>query len=310
MYVLPLQTNAAMNHFYMDNATTTTFDMIPWQHCDGYAHFGGSPLCYDGSANTYPQQSFGLDDACTDSEPHLSIDGQRKDVTLSLFFQANTSEKATCGLNQDSIEACIDSLTIASTLLAMWSAQTNLGTLTSLILSATVDVSALDIIVSLMQFAMLNNTPLLLVHPLVYGANSPWSFNGWLYLLHWLGGTREVVSFDGDVSSLVLVSKPFTQTAYAADPMKIPNRFSHVLWLVMCYMPIVLAVVLAVALAFAATLHGDFCGLNLCFHSPVAGIVWIGRPLISPHTHMAQPPWSTPVVRSSTLSSYRVRRCG
>ncbi|KAF0699574.1 Aste57867_9862 [Aphanomyces stellatus] len=282
-----VQFNPQLGNAYAATASTATFQMVPpaWTAISPLEYHGGNPLCYTGAARSYVQQPFGFDDACTEPQPPFTIDGSTKTIMLALALQMAGSTTITqpfqaqidaiCALNVPAVATCQAALAAAASLWTTWSSLPGYPT-TVAVMS---DLLALEI--GFMQYAKLNaTTPTMLHQPLLDIHDPVWSFYGWLHVVEWLEGTREVVSFEGDAHIFALMSKAYPAGVFAADQLSIPNRFSYFVWLLMLYMCIVSATVLLVALAYAVWTRGSFCGRNLAFFSPVVGIVWMGRPLL------------------------------
>ncbi|KAF0686976.1 Aste57867_21268 [Aphanomyces stellatus] len=281
-----IQTNDQLNQVYHALTTTTAFDMVPpnWNGIN-VTYFGGNPFCYSGKALSYVQQSFGYDDTCSDPYPPLTLNSGMKNIVLALWLQANLSTTAidshldgVCALNQVAIQLCTTTLKGGRSILAAFQTTIGIPNIAPAIATVTTDVIAMNI--SLVQYASWNSIPTLLQQPLLSEVDVDWSFYGWLHILDWLEGTREVVAFEGDVSTFVLISKQNGPLSYIADPLQTPARFSYFLWLIMCYTCGISAVVLFLALSSAFLARGEFCGQNLFFANPVVGVIWIGRPLM------------------------------
>ncbi|KAF0696424.1 Aste57867_12842 [Aphanomyces stellatus] len=134
-----------------------------------------------------------------------------------------------CGLNQDNstIASCNVALVSAYTAFQAWPS----ASVPSIPTSLVSDILPLNI--SLMQYVSQNDLYSVLYKPLLDTKDPNWSFYGWLHLLDWLQGTREVVSFEGDANTFVLVSKQYEPDSFIADPLQTPTRFSNAIWLVM-----------------------------------------------------------------------------
>ncbi|KAF0682428.1 Aste57867_25441 [Aphanomyces stellatus] len=280
-----LQSNDHLNELYHSVSTTTTFDMVPpaWIG-PNVMYFGGNLFCYSGNPHTYVQQSFGFDDACTEPFSPMTVTSQTKNIVLSLFLNYGTTNatamlKTICALAHNKFSTCLPPLQGAAALLGTWlSIDAFPSDILVAISTTTRDIVALQI--SLMQYANWNDTPSVLYQPILDEGDCDWSFYGWLHLLDWLQGTREVIAFDGDVTTLVLISQQNAPHSFAADPLEIPTRLSYVVRLLLWYMCVASASVIALALVHAVLAHGDFYGPNLYFMNPVVGIIWIGRPFL------------------------------
>ncbi|KAF0717213.1 Aste57867_2433 [Aphanomyces stellatus] len=273
MWQHDVQSNPEVARLYRDTPSTTTFDMTPprWATINTDTMFyGGNPLCYNGVPQAHVLAPFGFDDACAEPQARFSITPTTTTVVLALSLHTLAASVAdVCALNRLYANTCQDQLPALVSLWRKWSHDPPLQTLWA-------DVVALNI--SFMQYAMVSNMATTLHQPLLDEFDPSWSFYGWLHLVEWLQGTREVVSFQGDVATWVLMSKAYSpDTSFQADAKATPSRVSHMLWLLLCYTCGVWAVVLVVALVYAGR---GFSGRNLYFFSPVVGVVWIGRPLL------------------------------
>ncbi|KAF0682432.1 Aste57867_25445 [Aphanomyces stellatus] len=282
-FLRQLQSSDQLNQLYEKVSSTTTFDMVPPSWIQGNVlYYGGNPLCYTEDAQTYVQESFGFDDACTVPFLPLTLFSQTRSIILALLLQslnasvADMSVDAICALNQNSVSSCRSSLQDANVLLDSWRATSNLSLLSPWTELATNDVVRLNI--SLMQYATVNLMPIVMLQPILDDSN--WSFYGWLQLIDWLEGTREVIAFEGDANILVLMSYRYPTKSFVADPLEIPNRLTHVVWLLLWYMCLVSSFVTLLAFACGMHFRDGICFQNLYFFNPVVGIVWIGRPFV------------------------------
>ncbi|KAF0713682.1 hypothetical protein As57867_004238, partial [Aphanomyces stellatus] len=105
-----------------------------------------------------------------------------------------------------------------------------------------------------------------------------WSFFGWLALFDWIQGTREVIRFEGDVTTLVLISEASAPVVLATGNDNQSN--STILYYMLLYTTIASAFV-GIGGVFYTFVHGcQISGRNLFLFNRVAGSVWIGRPLL------------------------------
>ncbi|CAK4186529.1 unnamed protein product [Aphanomyces euteiches] len=254
------------------------FDMVPlsWK-LPGVHYAGGTPLCYVGSPTLTVEQSFGFDDACSEFQPRMSLHGDAKNIMLALMvLQADSSfEKRIpdiCSLNQNAIESCQSSLNSILRLFALWESKKTLA-----LPNAT---EIIELGIGLRQYAMVNAIPTTLHQPLLDPGDFIWNFYGWLHLVDWIQGRREVVAFEGDVSTMTLISKAYMPLSFTVDPLQTPTRFSYAVWMLILYTCVLGAAVIVAALAFGIVEKGIFHGSNLWFANSVVGVVWIGRPLL------------------------------
>ncbi|KDO23885.1 hypothetical protein SPRG_10030 [Saprolegnia parasitica CBS 223.65] len=226
-----------------------------------YVYYGGNPLCLHGLAQTYVQASFATTDTCNTPLP-LTIQVSVAAALWGLRLTAPTTIEDIC-LNDT---ACLDLLA------PMHHLASDLPNGTSL--AARRDLEALDI--SLVQLAsdasQINYT--LLRQPLL--ARS-FAFFGWVLLSDWVLGVREVVSFEGDNATLVLISEAYDTTS--TDPSATTvGRATTVVFYLVVYVSVILVVV-AVACSFFGLLHRADPRHLVVFHR-VAGATWVGRPLL------------------------------
>ncbi|KAF0694917.1 Aste57867_14223 [Aphanomyces stellatus] len=299
-----VQTHAIVNHAYQRHPGLVTLGFLPpaWTTTTNFtttvAFHGGNLLCTAGDAQAFPQQSVGFDDACTAPFPRLTIDASALNAALALVLVQSTTTTSdsrqaqiarTCALvDKDDVIVCAKAMAATHALVDAWvDAMSDhhdddvttwlTTTATSAAATATLeDVLALDI--GLMQYARVNATPTILHQPLL--GDRPWSFFGWLHLIAWLDGSREVLSFEGDVDMFTLISKAYEPQTMAANSLETPNRFAYVLTLLVYYKCLVSATVASVAVVCALVARGVFYGPNLFFFHPVVGTVWCGRPLL------------------------------
>ncbi|KAG9414735.1 hypothetical protein AC1031_008150 [Aphanomyces cochlioides] len=273
--VRDIQMDQQLNALYQA-VSAVEFDMVPlsWT-IPGVQYAGGTPLCYVGSPTLTVEQSFGFDDACSEFHPPMSLHGDAKNIMLALMFlQADSSFGKRipdiCSLNQNAIGSCQNSLNSIPPLFALWESKKTLA------LPNSTEIMELGI--GLMQYAMVNDIPTTLHQPLLDPDDFIWNFYGWLHLVDWIQGRREVVAFECDVSTVTLISKAYMPLSFTVDPLQTPTRFSYAVWMLILYTCILETAVIVAALAFGIVEKGIFHGSNLWFASSVVGVVWIGRP--------------------------------
>ncbi|KAF0720746.1 Aste57867_88 [Aphanomyces stellatus] len=241
-------------------------------------YYGGNPLCYQGIPQSYVQQPFGFDDTCSQPFQPFAITPSPINLIMALSLQLGASGIAPtiqsvgsiCALAQT--QACHAVLSGAISLWNDWSSPA--------LAAPTLMDDLVALQIKFMQYASVNDTPTILFQPILDGGDPHWSFYGWLHIVEWLQGAREVVSFQGDSSTWVLMSKPYVQDSFQIDSKSIPSRMSHAIWLLLCYMCGISGFVLTIVFIYVLYERGQFCGQNLYFFSPVVGLVWIGRPLL------------------------------
>ncbi|OQR89763.1 hypothetical protein ACHHYP_20246 [Achlya hypogyna] len=102
----------------------------------------------------------------------------------------------------------------------------------------------------------------------------------WNYLYDWALGKREVVSFQGDIGTINLLSSLAAPTASTPDPLEIPTNLSFYCRLCIQYTTLTMAVVAAVTAAYCIITRFCFEGINMSELNRVGAVVWVGRPLL------------------------------
>ncbi|KDO19785.1 hypothetical protein SPRG_14979 [Saprolegnia parasitica CBS 223.65] len=207
-----------------------------------YVYYGGNPLCLHGPAQTYVQASFATTDTCNTPLP-LTIQVSVAAALWGLRLTAPTTIEDIC-LNDS---ACLD-------LLAPMHHLAN-GLPNAMSLTARRDLEALDITAACALVCVF----------------------GWVLLSDWVFGVREVVSFEGDNATLVLISEAYDTTS--TDPSATTvGRATTVVFYLVVYVSVMLLVV-AVACSFLGLFHRADPSHLFVFHR-VAGATWVGRPLL------------------------------
>ncbi|RHY27345.1 hypothetical protein DYB32_006850 [Aphanomyces invadans] len=108
-------------------------------------------------------------------------------------------------------------------------------------------------------------------------------FFGWLFMFGWVSAHRELVVFQGDTSTkppIAIMSGEALPAFYLSNPQEIPLNVAFYIRRAMQYITLVLLGV-AVCVCFSIVANRGYVeGLNMFEFNRVAGIVWIGRPLI------------------------------
>ncbi|EQC25633.1 hypothetical protein SDRG_16488 [Saprolegnia diclina VS20] len=269
----------------------------PWRS-DAYEFYGGNILCLGGGPLPFVQESFSTDDGCVTQAP-LRVPASR----FSLLFAraamkaASWNVRAICALQSDN--RCASTLQPLEPLLASSPPPDMMRELTDI----TETIVALN--VTLMQFA----TPLtnssdyqLLLHPLL--ADDAWSFYGWLMLCDWVEGKREVVSFQGDAATMVLISAAYTPVSYSTGVgTRYLSNANEILFYLVNYMSAVLTVVGFVSVLYGLSLRGRLVAANLLYFNRLVGSVWVGRPILLLRGFAATLLLSTSPIALSTSSN-------
>ncbi|KDO18519.1 hypothetical protein SPRG_21686 [Saprolegnia parasitica CBS 223.65] len=246
----------------------------PTWRSDMYAFYGGNILCLYGGPLPFVQESFSTDDGCVTQAP-LRVPTSRFSLLFASAAMAAWNVRDICALQSDS--RCASTLQSFESLLASSPPPPNM---TAELANVTEAIVALN--VSLMQFA----TPLtnrsdfqLLLHPVL--ADGAWTFYGWLMLCDWVEGKREVVSFQGDAATMVLISAAYTPVSYSTGVgTRYLSNANGILFYLVNYMSAVLIGVGLISILYGLSLRGQLVAANLLYFNRLVGAVWVGRPLL------------------------------
>ncbi|KAF0695059.1 Aste57867_14097 [Aphanomyces stellatus] len=260
--------------FSFDSIPSLTVATIPpsWQK-PNFVYYGGSPMCLTGDPVPYVQQTFGFYDIC-DTQPPLTATVTKYSGTFSTIAMTLQLEQTSPCIPQTLLPQCTLNL------------NTFLAVATDLVALASFDASLIppavfaieNLKVSIMQFASLQDETnwTLLTQPLL--ADSRWAFYGWNFIYDWIQGMREVVSFEGDVTSQVLMS--------VADPPLLLSSSNSVtsatrlMYILVLYVTAVLFSLAAICTFGIVLLRFQVEGTHLVWFNRIVGSVWVGRPLM------------------------------
>ncbi|OQR82070.1 hypothetical protein THRCLA_11159 [Thraustotheca clavata] len=259
-----LSNSDTLKHNYK-SLPTYTFSPMPPSWNGDYYYYGGNPMCLSGSAQIFPQQTFATTDACNAPIP-FNITPTKRSLLFGLSM-TNYSIKTICNSDMSPL-ICLSILSQAL--------ESQISIDTHDVENVTNTINHLNI--TLMQFATNYNQTnwTLLLQPLLL---HEWDFYGWTMLYDWVIGTREVVAFEGDNGTLVLISDmyPTTSNSPSVDTM---THSSYLIFYLVVYFSMILGL-----LAFASTVAAMSCrfkfdAINLIFLNRVGGSTWLGRPLM------------------------------
>ncbi|KAH9191627.1 hypothetical protein AeNC1_006389, partial [Aphanomyces euteiches] len=240
--------------------------------------YGGNPMCPMGSPQPFIQPSFDVNDDCSNQVPY-TIQLLRDNIFFALVTTGLTSPSDVCGLCSASSAACLPVLQAALPLATSWDWTT---------MFTQLNPPPLDVVskfnISFMQFATAaDGTQAMLAEPLVSPdrpSSSLWSFYGWVGIHDWLVGTREVYAFEGDISTLTVLTESQAVLSLEANELEIPRKACFYIWAITVYITFVLVgiVTLMILYAFVIGFHVEWWNLFLC--NWVIGSVWVGRPIL------------------------------
>ncbi|KDO27158.1 hypothetical protein SPRG_07865 [Saprolegnia parasitica CBS 223.65] len=247
-----------------------------WRNATHY--FGGNPMCTHGAPTAFVQAPFSFFDDCNHLRP-FTVHFQPVTLLFALLA-ANATLPEICAL-QTNVEplACSDALAASISVLA------DLALPASVLAAIDRARPALDAAqISLMQFAQrrsANASWALLTAPLVSHAMSRgWLFYGWGLLLEWATGSREVVSFEGNHATLVLISDAYTGEPFVMSNNKPLDDATRVLYYLVVYSAGMLAIIGLYSALYAIRLRFHLLGRNLFFFNRIAGSIWVGWPTL------------------------------
>ncbi|KAF0689583.1 hypothetical protein As57867_018916, partial [Aphanomyces stellatus] len=145
---------------------------------------------------------------------------------------------------------------------------------------AQTEAQALNI--SILQYIQQNTSaPVqLMTFPLFDPADPSFFFWSWLYALEWTMGNREVVSFQGDVGTINVITECAIPVFQPVQTHELPTIFSLYARSAVQYVTGVLLSIVLGVLLYTVWCRGRVDGLNLFLVNRVAGVVWVGRPLL------------------------------
>ncbi|KAF0692710.1 Aste57867_16221 [Aphanomyces stellatus] len=185
---------------------------------------------------------------------------------------------AVCANQCDPLESCQARIGLALDLIHTYMAIEDVAKMQAMAMLAQADVAALTL--SLIQFAAGDGS--LLQHWLFAddGNDDGFGFLAWEMLVEWVGGNREVVSFEGDGATLVLPSATVLDVNLLPSPLEIPVNGVHYSRTVILYITGTLAVVAGVVMVYIVRSAGHIEAWNVLAINQVAGLAWVGRPLL------------------------------
>ncbi|KDO30877.1 hypothetical protein SPRG_04779 [Saprolegnia parasitica CBS 223.65] len=243
---------------------------------------GGNLLCGDDQP-TYTL-SYGLD--CffgVQNMCHASFFDSLKPTPRQLLFATlaysqvfpNTSFQLVCDLDMYKRSVCADNYHAIQTFLKDTGIDAQLG---PRLLAAVPDVRSLRIrIIQYLRFQPM--APLQLYQqPLLPMDDDPgWHFYGWSYVFDWMAGLREVVSFQGDESSVTTISSRSSPLTMAPVPGEIPETLSFLFQWCVRYITLVFIALAGLLVVSGVHERGHIEGLNLLELNRIVGHVWVGR---------------------------------
>ncbi|KAG9398705.1 hypothetical protein AC1031_014490 [Aphanomyces cochlioides] len=144
--------------------------------------------------------------------------------------------------------------------------------------NAALQIKTMDVDIQLFQYISRSKSHISISTPRLFD-DIDFEFFAWIMLFEWTQGFREVVTFEGDVGQLTLMSTLYTPSTSPANAMEVPLNMALYVHRVMQYCTLVLLGVAAVAGVYIIHSRSYVQGLNLFSFNRVAGLVWLGRPI-------------------------------
>ncbi|OQR85670.1 hypothetical protein ACHHYP_11577, partial [Achlya hypogyna] len=263
-----------------------------------HTFYGGDPMCILGSGTTYVQQSFDFFDDCS-QKSSLTVQPTTASLLFGVLAQQTTTPTslvAICALQQSS--QCLASLSAAVSFLQSLMIPSDL---TAMLQSIAPIVQAID--VGFMQFATTRNGSWTLLQQPLLDADGAWSFYGWCFLADWVTGLRQVVAFEGDACTVVLLSNAYSGQRHVTSNQPLEMATTMIFYLVVATTVYLIAVG-AIVIAYALRTPGQVLGRNLLRFNRLAGSVWVGRQLMLMRGTTAIVMLSSPQVLLSTAHGW------
>ncbi|EQC42120.1 hypothetical protein SDRG_00960 [Saprolegnia diclina VS20] len=234
--------------------------------------YGGDPSCTSSSSSSFVQDQFGFFNDCTRVIPFGLILTEAH-LLWAAWVTAQPLPSSIC--TYSTAIHCVTSIAAATSL------QANLPPLPDALVST---LRAATQGVNIMQFASSSNATMqLLTQPLLPHSDKDddvWTVFGWCLLHDWAMGTREVVSFQGDVASMTLLSSAYDSQAHVTSNAALQVATSHLYYVVLassCVLVVLGGILLLHAIHCGFRLHSS----NLWRFNRLAGGVWLGRALMA-----------------------------
>ncbi|KAF0683247.1 Aste57867_24679 [Aphanomyces stellatus] len=126
--------------------------------------------------------------------------------------------------------------------------------------------------VALIQFVVRNASSVVDLGRIdLFSSESSFDFMAWLYVVAWVQGTREVVTFDGDYGTITTISDASDARSLTANSLELPVNVACYLRCALLYVTSTLGVVaIVVCVGILVFARGHFEGLNVFVFNRVA----------------------------------------
>ncbi|CAK4187628.1 unnamed protein product, partial [Aphanomyces euteiches] len=255
-------------------SVAVTVDAVPtsWKS-DDFVYYGGNLLCPFGEARRFVQQSFGYYDDCGPQDPHtIDLTCHSAAFAIAASNLQHNDIPGVCKACSTDYDICSEAITQA------FNEETELPQL-GLIDQVTLDVKALNLSIIQMATNVTAGNDILLMQKMIADGDL-WSFFGWVTIWEWVDGQREVFVFEGDESSITIVSRPYGYLPLPANRLELPQVACQYIRVLVVYVSLILFSIGLVLIVFGALSRFDIDGSNLLSFNRVVGSVWLGRPLL------------------------------
>ncbi|RHY28416.1 hypothetical protein DYB32_010006, partial [Aphanomyces invadans] len=234
-------------------------------------YYGGNLLCLFNGPTSFPQAQYSFDDTCGSMNP-FQIVADPTHVLFALLMAGPTDVRAICASHATDPAACVHTLVEIADFWQM------------LAQSTPWRAPALPDLPPVAFFQYATNASghwFLLRQPLLAPDDSNWSFVGWLAIVEWVRGKREVVRLEGDVSTVFMISdvNP-TLLLPVSSQTKSDYEGPQTVYYMVMYTTIVSIALGCLMVLYAAWSGHRFRGRNVLAFHRVATFVWIGRCLL------------------------------
>ncbi|EQC38151.1 hypothetical protein SDRG_04580 [Saprolegnia diclina VS20] len=240
-------------------APPVLLQLRPLQWADPTLRFySGNPWCIFGASVAFVQQTFGFDDVCQRQAPLTS--SLRVDAGVFALMQLG-------GVRSDDV--CVAAVDAAACERAFHATE---GLAQALSLKAPNVTHLVDPSIGLFQYVQNQTQSASQIQIQMQPLLAPsFAFFGWTMLYEWALGLREVLSLQGDVQTVNIISVAYPPVVSDASPA--PATLGPYLWYSAAMTTVTLGVVSALTLCLGCALRST---LWLMFN-PVVSAVYIGR---------------------------------
>ncbi|KAF0689268.1 Aste57867_19247 [Aphanomyces stellatus] len=280
----------AAAYFDIDVATMSALHPLPPTFPREWLTFGSNLLCpqftYGSSTAGGFAQLTGRGTSC--HTPILSNLNPLKDYVLIAAVVAGLA-RTDASLNASTVcaheinaETCSESFLGQSVAFVQASlAATDVATLEAAAAPLPALIWSLQLHLVMYSAPPTTSAPLQLMQYALMDPRDPsYGFWSWLFLFDWAMGTREGVRFEGDAGNLTVLTEAGLPLHQPVQANELPTAFALYARTMLQYVTGVLLALSGFVLVYVVASRGCIDGANLTKFNRVAGIVWVGRPLL------------------------------